>query len=114
MNFLWGHIGWLVVNKRTHNIDTYRKYASDILKDPFYMKLEKSYSWVWIYIAHAALFFAVGFGLGWAIDGTLMAGVQFAPVSSSGVRWCAGGRLAHHLVCELAVASVRLQEPRHR
>ena len=76
VTFIWGHIGWLIIrNKATHNIDTYRKYASDILKDPFYMKLEKSYSWVWIYIAHAALFFAVGFGLGWAIDGTLMGGV---------------------------------------
>ena len=78
VNFLWGHIGWLLVeNKRTHNIDTYRKYASDILKDPFYMKLEKSYLWVWIYVAHAALYFAVGYGLGWVIDGTAAGALQF-------------------------------------
>ncbi len=76
--FLWGHLGWLVVkNRETHSLASYRKFAPDILKDPFYMKLEKSYAWVWIYIIHAALFFAVGFGLGLAIDGTTAAGWQF-------------------------------------
>ena len=49
--FLWGHLGWLVVkNRETHSLASYRKFAPDILKDPFYMKLEKSYAWVWIYI----------------------------------------------------------------
>jgi len=76
--FFWGHVGWLlVVNKNTHNIHTYQKYASDILKDPFYMKLEKSYVWVWIYLAHALAFFVAGYGLGWAIEGTAMGALQF-------------------------------------
>jgi fatty-acid desaturase len=76
--FLWGHLGWLVVkNRDTHSLASYRKFAPDILKDPFYMKLEKSYAWVWIYILHAVLFFAVGFGLGLAIDGSAAAGWQF-------------------------------------
>ena len=41
------------------------------------MRLEKGFLWVWIYLAHAFLFFLVGFVLGWAMDGTAMAGVQF-------------------------------------
>jgi fatty-acid desaturase len=77
VNFLWSHIGWLVIeNSATHNIATYRKYAPDILKDPFYMKMEKSFSWVWVYIVHAALFFLAGFAIGWG-TGTVMDGVQF-------------------------------------
>jgi stearoyl-CoA desaturase (delta-9 desaturase) len=33
--------------------------------------------WVWIYVAHAVAFFAVGYGLGWAIDGTAAGALQF-------------------------------------
>ncbi|MDG2055588.1 MAG: fatty acid desaturase [Phycisphaerales bacterium] len=78
VNFIWGHVGWLLVtNKRTNNIHTYQKYASDILKDPFYMRLEKSKKWTWIILVQSFLFFAVGYGLGWAIDGTGMAALQF-------------------------------------
>ncbi|MCH2145220.1 MAG: fatty acid desaturase [Phycisphaerales bacterium] len=77
VTFLWSHVGWLIIkNPATHNIAIYRKYAPDILKDPFYMKLEKSISWFWVYIAHAALFFLAGFAIGWG-TGTLMNGVQF-------------------------------------
>jgi stearoyl-CoA desaturase (delta-9 desaturase) len=77
VTFLWGHIGWLVVHNRgTDNITTYRKYAPDILQDPYYLKLEKSVSWIWIYVAHAALYFATGLGIGWALGG-ITAGLQF-------------------------------------
>ena len=77
VNFLWSHIGWLIIkNSATHNIATYRKYAPDILKDPFYMKMEKSLSWVWVYIGHAVLYYLIGFAIGWGTGG-LMAGVQF-------------------------------------
>ncbi len=70
VEFLWAHVGWLlVVNKATHNINTYAKFASDILKDRWYMKLEKSFNWLWIYVAHAALFFAVGAGIGYVQGG---------------------------------------------
>lgn len=76
--FIWAHIGWLVVrNDKMHNISTYHKFAPDILKDPFYLKMEKSFSWVWIYVAHAALFFIIGFGIGWIAGGSWLAGLQF-------------------------------------
>ena len=76
--FIWAHIGWLVVrNDKMHNISTYHKFAPDILKDPFYLKMEKSFSWVWIYVAHAALFFIIGFGIGWIASGSWLAGLQF-------------------------------------
>ncbi len=76
---LWGHMGWLLVRSpnTTHSIGVYEKYARDLLCDPFYMRLEKN-PWLpfMVYLAHAALYFAVGLAVGSSMDGTLMAGVQ--------------------------------------
>ncbi|MEM7227472.1 MAG: fatty acid desaturase [Planctomycetota bacterium] len=72
VTFLWSHVGWLVVrNRGAHNVKVYRKYASDVLSKPFYMKLEKSLLWLWIYIAHAIVFFAIGMGIGAMVGGDL-------------------------------------------
>jgi fatty-acid desaturase len=79
VNFLWAHVGWLLVrNRGTESLAAYQKYAYDILADPFYMKLEKNRALAFlIYLAHAILFFLIGFALGWWIDGNAAAGVQF-------------------------------------
>jgi stearoyl-CoA desaturase (delta-9 desaturase) len=70
VTFLWGHIGWLVLrNRETLNIGTYRRYASDILSDPFYLRLEKSLLWIWIYVAHALLFVVAGLAIGRLVGG---------------------------------------------
>ena len=77
VNFLWSHIGWLLVhNGGTNNIDTYRKFASDVFRDPFYLRLERGLLWVWIYVAHAVLFFAVGLAIG-CLTGGLLEGLRF-------------------------------------
>lgn len=77
VTFLWAHIGWLVVhNKGTYNVGMYRKYAPDVLRDPFYLYLEKSLLWVWIYIAHGLLFFAFGLALGYVTSGGIIGGLQ--------------------------------------
>lgn len=78
VGFLWAHIGWLIVrNPGAHNIGVYRKYAKDVLSDPFYLRLEKSLLWVWIYLAHAAVFTLAGAGLGWLVGGDLATAVRF-------------------------------------
>ena len=77
VRFLWAHVGWLLVrNTATSTIDMYRRYARDVLEDPFYMALEKRPIWIWIWLAHAIAFFAVGLAIGWS-TGTLVEGVQF-------------------------------------
>jgi len=77
VNFFWSHVGWLLLhNGSTHNIDAYWKFAPDIFRDPFYLRLERGLLWVWIYIAHAALFFAVGLAIG-GIMGGLHEGIRF-------------------------------------
>ena len=53
VTFLWGHCGWLMLlNRDTNDLDTYKKFAPDILRDPFYLKLAKSFMWVWLYVLH--------------------------------------------------------------
>lgn len=76
--FFWGHCGWLIFHNRdTNSLATYQRHAPDILRDPFYLKLERSITWVWIYVAHAALYFLTGLAIGWSTTGLWMSGLQF-------------------------------------
>lgn len=78
VSFFWGHMGWLFVsNKQVDSLSGFEKYAKDLLKDPFYMKLERRMMWIWVYLAHALVIYLVGSTIQWAITGDLMQGVQF-------------------------------------
>jgi stearoyl-CoA desaturase (delta-9 desaturase) len=83
VSFLWSHMGWLMVkNDAIHSRSAYEKYAPDIIQDPFYFKLEKQpLLGPSIYLAHALLFYVVGFAIGYftaaAGESALWAGVQF-------------------------------------
>jgi len=79
VTLFWGHMGWaLVENPQFYNATTYEKYARDIFRDPFYMRLERNVLWLWCYGIHAVLFYLAGFGIGWLQPGgSLAAGVQF-------------------------------------
>ncbi|MBM4069025.1 MAG: acyl-CoA desaturase [Planctomycetes bacterium] len=78
VTFFWGHMGWLLVkNERLNSVATYERYARDVLRDPFYFRLEKHLLWAWVYLAHAVLFYMIGFAIGWAWNGEYMEGVQF-------------------------------------
>lgn len=67
VNFLWSHVGWLLYhNADVHSLAAYQKYAPDLLKQPFYLKLEKKPIIVfWVYLAHAVLFLLVGMVAGY-------------------------------------------------
>jgi stearoyl-CoA desaturase (delta-9 desaturase) len=78
VSFLWGHCGWLMIHNRDFlNVNYYQRFTRDILRDPFYMKLERSNNWLWIYIASVLAFFLVGLTIGWSTSGSATAGVQF-------------------------------------
>ena len=78
VSFLWSHIGWLYFrNEYTHNAGMLQKHAKDILQDPFYMYLEKSWVGQGIYFFHVALYYVIGFLIGYFWDGNLYAGFQF-------------------------------------
>lgn len=75
--FFWGHCGWLLrKNSATHNFAAYQKYAWDVLRDPFYRRLEKGLLWLWIYFAHWGVFFLLGAIVGAFTAGTVMGSLQ--------------------------------------
>jgi len=66
VSFLWGHVGWLLVeNRQLSTLETFDRYARDILRDPFYRRVERYHLWAVYYAVHAILFFAAGFLYGW-------------------------------------------------
>ncbi len=75
----WGHMGWIFVdNPQLTNASAYDRYARDIFRDRFYFRLERNVLWLQLYAAHAALFYLVGFAIGWLTPGgSITAGVQF-------------------------------------
>ena len=78
VTFAWGHFDWLLkYNTATRNASTYQKYARDILEDPLYFYLERNYLATLVYVLHTFAYFLVGFGVGWALGGNAMAGLQF-------------------------------------
>lgn len=63
VNFVWSHFGWLIVrNRETHSIRATDKFAKDLLRDPFYMYLEKNpYMQLVIALAQIPIFFLGGY-----------------------------------------------------
>jgi stearoyl-CoA desaturase (delta-9 desaturase) len=78
VNFFWGHVGWLLFeNRDVRCLSAYERYARDVLRDPFYLRLERSLLGVWIYLGHALAYFLIGLAVGWAAGSSLAGGVQF-------------------------------------
>ncbi len=71
VSFLWAHLGWLFIrNARVDDLGFYERYARDILRDPFYMRLERRPLTIfYAYAVHAAAYFAAGFAAGWFTSG---------------------------------------------
>lgn len=79
VNFMWGHFGWLMVENRDFtNVGDYQRYTRDLLKDPFYMKLERNGNAFKIYLAVAMLYPIIGFIAGWLMQGETWPAFQFA------------------------------------
>lgn len=78
VNFFWAHVGWVVVRHREHSrVTFFEQYARDVLRDPFYLALERNIAWFWVYWLHALVYFLAGLVGGRMISGNWMAGVQF-------------------------------------
>jgi stearoyl-CoA desaturase (delta-9 desaturase) len=83
--FFWGHVGWLLVsNTATDSMSLYERYARDLMKQRFYMQLERQLNWLWVYVAHAAIIAAVTFGMAWAITRDINAA---AKLTASMIVW---------------------------
>jgi stearoyl-CoA desaturase (delta-9 desaturase) len=79
VNFFWSHFNWLFYqNTATRSIAGMQKYAHDVLSDPFYMRLEKTYLGPMIYLGHLLIYPIAGAVIGWMTSGTGMGALQFA------------------------------------
>jgi fatty-acid desaturase len=78
VNFLWGHIGWLIIkNPELNRLGIYDRYAKDILRDPFYVALERNWLQAKIILIQWTVFFGLGFLAELAMGGTAMQALQF-------------------------------------
>ena len=66
--FFWSHIGWILVHQpELSRLGIYERYAKDILRDRFYVALERHNWLVWINLLQMPLFFGAGFAVGMAV-----------------------------------------------
>ncbi|WP_428492282.1 acyl-CoA desaturase [Rhodopila sp.] len=65
--FFWGHVGWMLVHNRDLvRLGIYDRYAKDILRDPFYRRMERTALYPLIMIGSWAVFFLGGLAIGLA------------------------------------------------
>ncbi len=78
VSFLWSHMGWLLLeNRDVRCMSAYDRYARDVLRDPFYLRLERGLLPIWIYLGHAMLYFGAGLFAGRAMTDTWAGAAQF-------------------------------------
>ncbi len=70
VNFLWGHVGWVVCRHRDlDRTSHYERYVRDLLRDPFYLRLERRGGWFFVFLAHSILFTLAGAVFGYIVSG---------------------------------------------
>ena len=114
--FFWSHIGWILVHQpELSRLGIYERYAKDILRDRFYIALERHNWLVWINLLQMPMFFAVGFAVVW-LSGETAAAAAMTGLEHSDVRRVRahGAGLAHHLGDQLGDPCVGLPELRDR
>jgi stearoyl-CoA desaturase (delta-9 desaturase) len=75
-SFWWSHIGWMLVeHPELTRYGIYERYAKDILRDRFYIFMERRIGW--IMLASWLAFYLGGFLFVLASGGALMQAVQF-------------------------------------
>lgn len=61
VSFLWAHMEWVcVVNRDLDRLGIFDRYAKDILRDRFYVALERRSRWLWVVAASWVVFFGAG------------------------------------------------------
>jgi fatty-acid desaturase len=78
VTFWWSHMGWLMfINRQTYSVASLEKFSKDLLRDPFYLRLETNPFKQFVYIAgQVPAFFLLGFGASFLFSSELPAAVQ--------------------------------------
>lgn len=92
VNFWWSHVGWLMfINRETYSIACLQKFAKDLLRDPFYMRLETNPYRQFVYIlSQIPVFFLLGFCLSFAWSSQVSDAIR---LGTSMVLWAAVMRI---------------------
>jgi fatty-acid desaturase len=78
VHFLWAHMGWMVIkNRDLTRLGIFERYAKDILRDPFYARLERKFRWVWVVLISWGVFFAGGVIAELLLGGSTAQALQF-------------------------------------
>jgi fatty-acid desaturase len=78
VDFFWGHLGWMLVeNRDLVRLGIYDRYAKDILRDPFYRRMERTALYPAILFGSWAVFFLGGFAADLIAGGTTAEAVRF-------------------------------------
>jgi fatty-acid desaturase len=78
VDFFWGHVGWMLVeNRDLVRLGIYDRYAKDILRDPFYRRMERTPLYPTILLGSWAVFFLGGFLAGLIGGGDVTAAARF-------------------------------------
>lgn len=77
-NFLWAHIGWMLFrNRELTRIRLVSRYAKDVMRDPFYAKLEQNFRWVRVVLISWLGFFGSAFLVELVVGGSALDAIQF-------------------------------------
>ena len=78
VGFFWAHIGWLVfkTDDMKHG-PLAERYAKDVLRDPFYAKLERHDNWILVNLAVWFAYFAGGFAAAALTGSSVADALQF-------------------------------------
>jgi fatty-acid desaturase len=81
-NFFWSHMGWfLIYDPAIYNVETYARYARDLLSDRFHKRLERPRVWRTVHAVQWTVFFLAGTIVGglttWELDGALQLGLSW-------------------------------------
>ena len=78
VSFFWGHMGWILVeNGELERFGIFERYAKDVLRDPFYKRLERHQWWFWVLAISWVVFFVAGFAADLLRGGDLASAAQF-------------------------------------
>ena len=79
VNFLWGHVGWVVCRHRDlDKTSHYERYVRDLLRDPFYLRLERHDGWFFVFLLHSILITSAGAITGYMVGGTGAEALRYA------------------------------------
>lgn len=78
VTFWWSHMGWLMyINRQTYSASMLDKFAKDLLRDRFYMRLEQyPFTQLYFVAGQLAAFFGLGFGLSFLFSSDVDSAVQ--------------------------------------